>query len=257
MLTGIRSIFNIRFFTSRVNSRNEYIHVFDLGSTDYRSTWDLQKRLFQLRVDKRIPDLLLLNEHGHVYTLGKNGDDNHLLAGSDEIQRCGAEVFHIDRGGGITYHGPGQLVGYPILDLEQYYLDVHRYLRDLEEVILRALVEFGIHGRREKDYTGIWVGEDKIAAIGVKVSRWVTMHGFALNVNTDLSYFHRIIPCGIFHRGVTSLQQLLHKEIEISEVASLIVGKFGEVFGVQPLYSSDSIGRFIEDSQIEKNECPR
>jgi len=130
----------------------------------------------------------------------------------------GVDVFHIDRGGDITYHGPGQLVGYPILNLENYYCDIHRYLRDLEEVLILTLQDFGIIGTRNNDFTGVWVGENKIAAIGVKVSKWITMHGFAFNVNTDLRYFDRIIPCGIFHKGVTSLEKLLGKKIAMNEV---------------------------------------
>ena len=201
-----------------------------LGRTEYQSAWDLQRELFDLRVAKKIPDVLLLTEHEHVYTLGKSSDDDHLLAGEDVLRAKGAQVFKIDRGGDVTYHGPGQLVGYPILDLGNFYHDVHRYLRDLEEVILRTLDEYGIKGHRESDFTGVWVGNDKIAAIGVKVSHWVTMHGFAFNINTDLRYFESIIPCGIFHKGVTSLQQLIGREIALSEVSAKVVKHFSQVF---------------------------
>ena len=240
-----------------MDSQNRNIRVFDLGLTDFKSTWDLQQKLFRLRIEGQSPDLLLLNEHHHVYTLGKTGDESHLLAGSDELQRSGTELFHIDRGGDVTYHGPGQLVGYPILDLHHFYPDVHRYLRDLEEVIIKTLREYDIDGRRDRDYTGVWVGGEKIAAIGVKVSHWITMHGFALNVNTDLSYFHRIIPCGIFHRGVTSLQQLLHREIALSGVSRLIVTKFEEVFGVQVVNDGLSVDQFINDMHKVKSACLR
>lgn len=209
--------------------------VVDLGFTSYGEAWDLQKRLFQDRCAGLIGDVLLLTEHEHVFTLGRNSSENHLLANADERRQLGAEVFHIDRGGDITYHGPGQLVGYPILDLNNYYLDTHRYLRDLEEVIVRTLADYRIDGKREEGYTGVWVGGDKIAAIGVKVSRWVTMHGFALNVNTDVSYFDRIIPCGIFNKGVTSMERVLRRKVEVREVTEKLVNNFGQVFCVKPV----------------------
>ena len=233
------------------------IGVVNLGITSYGPTWDLQRRLFDLRVAGKIPDVLLLNEHKHVYTLGKTSDDDHLLANDAELRAKGADVFHIDRGGDVTYHGPGQLVGYPILDLNEHYNDVHRYLRDLEEVIVRSLSDYGITARRDNDYTGVWVGNEKIAAIGVKVSRWVTMHGFALNVNTDLSYFDRIVPCGIFHRGVTSMQRILGADISIAGVSQSIVFHFGEVFGVEPIiYPIDELNKIIlQQSATENAQC--
>ncbi len=227
--------------------------------------WELQRKIFDLRVEGKISDALLLNEHHHVYTLGKNSDDDHLLAGEEELKARGAEVFHIDRGGDITYHGPGQLVGYPIINLEAYYLDVHRYLRDLEEVIIRTLGDYGISARRDEGYTGVWVGQNKIAAIGVKVAHWVTMHGFALNVNTDLSYFDRIIPCGIFHKGVTSMQALLDKEIPLDEVSRVLAKKFGEIFGaemaemeahtVNELKSMETVKSSAMTPLEKRNEC--
>lgn len=204
-----------------------------LGRTDYKEIWDLQKQLFGLRAENKIPDILLLNEHNHVYTIGKSGNGNHLLAGEHELRSSGAEVYHTDRGGDITYHGPGQIVGYPILDLNNYYLDTHKYLRDIEEVLILTMKDFQVHGTRSEGMTGIWVGNNKIAAIGVKISRWITMHGFAFNVNTDLSYFDRIIPCGIFHKGVTSLQQVLNRTVDISEVNKSLVKNFEKVFGVK------------------------
>ncbi len=209
------------------------VKALNLGLTDYRSTWKLQQKLFRLRTADKISDVLLLNEHHHVYTFGKNGHDDHLLSSEIELKANGAEIVHIDRGGDVTYHGPGQLVGYPVINLENYYPDVHRYLRDLEEVIIRTLAEFGIRGYRDESFTGVWVGDAKIAAIGVKVSHWVTMHGFAFNVNTDLSYFDRIIPCGIFHKGVTSMEQILGRQILIEEVAQKVTRHFGEVFGAE------------------------
>lgn len=209
------------------------IFVLSLHRTDFFQTWALQKKIFSLVQENTLDDVLILNEHEHVYTIGKSGDDNHLLANEKELELNGAKVYHIDRGGDITYHGPGQLVGYPILNLENYYLDIHRYLRDLEEVLILTLYDFGIEGKRNNDFTGVWVCENKIAAIGVKVSKWITMHGFALNVNTDLSYFDRIIPCGIFHKGVTSLEKLLGKKIAMNEVEERVIKNFERVFSVQ------------------------
>ena len=209
------------------------VEILELGCTDYKTCWDFQRRVFGLRTAGLIPDILLLTEHDHVYTIGKGGDADHLLANELELKERGATVYHNDRGGDVTYHGPGQLVGYPILDLRSYYLDLHRYLRDIEEVIIRSLKAFDLLGRRIVGYTGVWVDDDKICAIGVKSSRWVTMHGFALNVNTDLSFFQRIIPCGIFEKGVTSLGQLIGRDVEMEEVSDRIIKEFGNVFHVE------------------------
>lgn len=211
---------------------NELI-VVDIGRTKYSEAWDLQKEIFAARLDNRIGDVLLLTEHNHVYTLGKAADDNHLLAGEEELRRKGIDVHWIDRGGDVTYHGPGQIVGYPILDLNRYYTDIHRYLRDIEEVIIRTLKEYTIVAERDKEFTGVWVKDEKIAAIGVKVSRWITMHGFALNVNTDVGYFDRIIPCGIFHKGVVSLQQCVARPIPLLDVQHHLVHHFSHVFNVR------------------------
>lgn len=231
------------------------LHTIPLGLTDYRSVWDLQHQLFDLRASGRIPDILLLNQHTPVYTLGKRSDENHLLAGVDELHATGAQVFHIDRGGDVTFHGPGQLVGYPILDLHNYYLDIHRYLRDLEEVLIRTIGEYGLKGRRDDGFTGVWLRGEKIAAIGVKVSRWVTMHGFALNVNTDLRYFDRIIPCGIFHRGVTSMQALLGREVPLDGVASSAAKHFGTVFGVDVIHrDAEEFLQSLHQSELENRQ---
>ncbi|MCF7804505.1 MAG: lipoyl(octanoyl) transferase LipB [Candidatus Marinimicrobia bacterium] len=201
-----------------------------LGRQPYRPVWEYQKSLLQDRVDGNTGDRLLFVEHHPTYTLGKAGDENHLLADERELESRHAEYVPIDRGGDITYHGPGQLVGYPILHLENYKKDVHWYLRQLEETIIRTLAEFDISGTRDEEYTGVWVSDEKVAAIGVKVSRWVTMHGFALNVSTDLSYFGRIIPCGIFHKGVCSLESLLGEAPSLETVQKIYLSKFAHVF---------------------------
>lgn len=212
-------------------SSTRVIQAIHLGRTDYGECWDLQHQLLEKRKAGGVGDLLLLTEHDHVYTIGKSGSDDHLLIGEEKSESKAVPVYHNDRGGDITYHGPGQLVGYPILDLSNYYLDLHRYLRDLEEVIIRTLECYGVKGERDSRYTGVWVGNDKICAIGVKTSRWVTMHGFAFNLNTDLSYFERIIPCGILGKGVTSLRKLLGHEVEPGEAARKVAAEFGGVFG--------------------------
>lgn len=207
------------------------LFVVNLGRTAYADAWDLQKRIFAARLDQRIGDVLLLTEHNHVYTLGKAADDNHLLAKNEELSKKGVDVFWIDRGGDITYHGPGQVVGYLIIDLNRHFTDIHRYLRQIEEAIIRSLGEYGIASGREPEFTGVWVNAEKIAAIGVKVSKWITMHGFALNVNTDLSFYDRIIPCGIFHKGVTALRDLLRKEIALDDVHWHLIKHFAQLFG--------------------------
>lgn len=232
------------------------LQIVDVGLTAYQPTWKLQQKIFNLRVDQKISDVLLLTQHHHVYTLGKSSNEAHLLADENELKATGAEVYRIDRGGDITYHGPGQLVGYPILDLNGYYLDIHRYLRDIEEVLMRTLNDFGIKSHREENYTGVWVGSEKITAIGVKVSRWVTMHGFALNVNTNLSYFNRIIPCGIFHKGVTSMVRILGNEVPLQDVIKSVSLHFGEVFGIQTItIDKDEFLSIVNNLVNEKIEC--
>lgn len=208
------------------------IQAVDLGVTEYESCWNLQRRLFDLRLANAIPDTLLLTEHLPVYTIGRTGNPNHLLAETPELREKGIALFYNDRGGDITFHGPGQLVGYPILDLHDYYLDLHRYLRDIESAVIQTLARFGVRGSRIDGYTGVWVGDEKICAIGIKSSKWVTMHGFALNVSTDLSYFNRIIPCGIFEKGITSMQELLGRTVSIEEVIAELLREFAGVFHV-------------------------
>lgn len=190
-----------------------------------------------------------MTEHYNTYTIGKSGGEGHLLASDDELRDGNVTVFKTDRGGDITYHGPGQIVCYPIISLDNYYHDAHRYLRDLEEVVIRTLQYYGVMAHRDPEYTGAWVGSEKICAIGVKISRWVTMHGFAFNVNTDLSYFGRIIPCGIFHKGVTSLSEQMGKAVNITETKQIIAEKFGEVFQAQ--IELLSFKRFVEQFYIQ------
>ena len=229
------------------------INSVDIGRTRYANAWDLQHKLFDARREQRTGDLLLYTEHEHVYTIGKGGDGNHLLATESELAEGGVDVFQIDRGGDITYHGPGQVVGYPIIDLQDYRTDLHWYLRSLEEVIILANRDFGLEGNREEGMTGVWVGGEKIAAIGVKVSRWITMHGFALNVNTDLSKFGRIIPCGIFHKGVTSMERLLGKRVELNQVHTSLDRAFGKVFGrIVARQEESTLKHLVESNELTK-----
>jgi lipoyl(octanoyl) transferase len=208
------------------------VQVTFLGRMKYDAAWDLQRALVEKRRTGEIPDTLILTEHDPVYTIGKTGSDLHLLAGESELRTKGVQVYHHDRGGDVTFHGPGQLVVYPILDLTEFYLDLHRYLRDLEEVIIRVLASYGLRGERMPEYTGVWLDGEKVCAIGIKSSRWITMHGLALNVTTDLSHFGRIIPCGIFERGVTSLAEHLPGPLSLEEVGRRTAEEFGRVFGV-------------------------
>jgi len=211
------------------------LHVQWLGSVDYTSAWQYQRELVRQRREGAVPDTLLLLEHRPpVITLGRGSHAEHLLVPPQQLERLGIQLVETDRGGDITYHGPGQLVGYPILDLRQHERDVHLYLRQLEEVIITALTHFGIVGHRKEGLTGVWVGEEKIAAIGIKVSHWITMHGFALNVCPDLSHFDLIVPCGIRDKGVTSVQNLLGREVTLTEVVPLVVEAFAQVFSLQP-----------------------
>ncbi len=231
----------------------KHITSIDIGQTRYADAWDLQRRLFDARRDQRTGDLLLYTEHHHVYTIGKGGDENHLLATESELAQGNVDVFQIDRGGDITYHGPGQIVGYPIIDLQEYKTDLHWYLRNLEEVLIRTIQDFGLEGYREEGMTGVWVGGEKIAAIGVKVSRWITMHGFALNVNTDLSKFGRIIPCGIFHKGVTSMERLLGERVELKNVYTSIDRAFGHVFDrTVKRQEKSALDSIVEPIELEK-----
>lgn len=232
--------------------------MINIGRTRYADAWKFQQTLWNLRHERAIGDVLLFTEHEHVYTIGKGGDSDHLLASGNELKEGGVDFFEIDRGGDVTYHGPGQIVGYPIIDLNGYFPDLHKYLRSLEEVIIRALRTFNIEGIREDGYTGVWVKDNKIAAIGVKVSRWITMHGFALNVNTDLRKFDRIIPCGIFHKGVTSMQSVLNRQLELEAVQTELSNAFGSVFGCQiRTMSMDDVLKEIPGLEMERHELSR
>jgi lipoyl(octanoyl) transferase len=219
-------------------------YIVDVGLIGYAEAWELQKRLVTARKNGAIEDVLLLCEHPHVITLGRNGKREHLLASEQVLRQKSVEFHSSDRGGDITYHGPGQLVGYPILNLAAIRKDVVWYVRMLEEVMIRATAEFGIRSERVTGKTGIWVRsaasdsnapastEEKLGAIGVHISRWVTSHGFAYNVSTDLRYFDLIVPCGITGRKVTSLEKILERAVTLKQAVQPVVRNFGEVFGL-------------------------
>jgi lipoyl(octanoyl) transferase len=207
--------------------------VRELGRVDYGTALDLQQRLVAERKEGSIPDQLLLLEHPHVITLGRNGHVENLLAGEEVLRRAGISFYPTDRGGDITYHGPGQLVGYPIVDLREWKRDVGAYVRGVEQAIIDTLADFGISAGRIPKLTGVWVGERKIAAIGVHISRWVTSHGFALNVTTDLSYFQYIVPCGLT-KPITSMAQL-GTRTDLTEVSRSLAAHYGRVFDCEML----------------------
>ena len=209
-----------------IETQTDQILVQNIGRKSYKAVWDLQKEMQQQRINGNIEDTLILVEHDPVYTLGKNANEDHLLQSRDES----VDVFNIERGGDITFHGPGQLVVYPILDLSNYKKSVSWYMRTLEQVLIDTLIEFKIIAQRNDGLTGVWVGDEKIAALGVRISRWVTMHGFALNVNPDLSFYDGIIPCGIFDHGVTSMEQLLGETQNNDNVKNMVIEKFNKYF---------------------------
>jgi lipoyl(octanoyl) transferase len=215
----------------------DVIEVRRLGIVPYAEALELQRQLVERRKAGEIADQLLLLQHPPVITLGvkARNDRSHVLASADSLSMRGVEIFESGRGGDVTFHGPGQIVGYPILDLRPDRCDVHRYVRDLEEVLIRTLSRFGVDADRARGLTGVWVGTNKVAAIGVRIARWITSHGFALNVNTDLSHFDLIVPCGIHDRGVTSLQRILDRTVELDTVQSAIVSAFSDVFRVRAL----------------------
>ncbi|MFN3403494.1 MAG: lipoyl(octanoyl) transferase LipB [Cytophagaceae bacterium] len=228
---------------------NKEVFFKSLGTVSYKEAWDFQTCLFeeivQIKLNNRnlpveqqaiTPNHLLFCEHPHVYTLGKSGAMSHLLLNEAGLKNKQAEFFHINRGGDITYHGPGQIVGYPILDLDNFFTDIHKYLRFLEEAVIQTLKHYDIEAGRIDGLTGVWIDFQqpglarKICALGVKTSRWVTMHGFAFNVNPDLSYFENIIPCGISDKAVTSMEKELGKKVNISEVQSVLLEKIADIF---------------------------
>lgn len=235
-----------------MNSKiNHKVDFQELGVMDYQSAWDYQEKLLKENIDIKIANRnlapedttetfnhLLFVEHPHVYTLGKSGHEENMLANADMLKDIEATYVKTNRGGDITYHGFGQIVGYPILDLENFYTDIHRYMRDLEEIIIRTIAEYGLKGERSPGETGVWldVGTPyarKICAMGVKASRWVTIHGFALNVNTNMKYFDYIVPCGIKDKQVASLKNELEREVDPEEVKGKIKKHFQEIFGAE------------------------
>ncbi|WP_010178637.1 lipoyl(octanoyl) transferase LipB [Aquimarina agarilytica] len=227
---------------------NKKVNYINLGTKDYKESWDQQETIFNEIVALKLkksrenlaidtPNYLLFVEHPHVFTLGKSGEISNLLTPAETLKKQGVSFYKINRGGDITYHGPGQIVGYPILDLDNFFTDIHKYLRFLEETVILTLAEYGIKATRSDGETGVWldVGTPfarKICAMGVRASRWVTMHGFAFNINTDLGYFDHIIPCGIRGKGVTSLQAELGKAIPITEVQEKLLKHFKTLFEV-------------------------
>lgn len=232
--------------------KNKSVVFQDLGLTEYQKAWDYQEKLFKeiiaIKLTNRdlpeperlpTPNYLLFCQHPHVYTLGKSGKEEHLLLDDDGLKSKEATFYKINRGGDITYHGPGQLVGYPIFDLDNFFTDIHQYLRLLEEAIIKTLEEYGIKSGRIEGLTGVWLDHvekqnpRKICAIGVKTSRWVTMHGFALNVNAHLDYFNNIVPCGITDKAVTSLHMELGKQMDMDEVSERVRNHLARVFTFQ------------------------
>ena len=233
------------------------VHFIDFGLIDYKEAWDVQESYFNKAIeqkiairngaeDEKIANTLIFCEHPHVFTLGKSGSEEHLLLNENNLNEYDARFYKINRGGDITYHGPGQLVAYPIFDLDQFFTDIHKYMRYLEEAVIQTLNEFGIKGERAEGLTGVWIEPEtprarKICAMGVKSSRWVTMHGIGFNVNTNLSYFNHIVPCGIDDKGVTSMQKELGSAQDLSKVKEVLKNKLAKQFG------------YTYDSSEEKN----
>ena len=236
---------------------NKNISITDLGYIDFKEAWDYQTTLFEralaVKTENRsrlehdrlsTENHLLFCQHPHVYTLGKSGKENNLLLNQEGLSSVNASYYHINRGGDITYHGPGQLVGYLVIDLENFFTDIHKYMRYLEEAVIQTLAELNLNSGRIQGLTGVWVDIDKrprkICAMGVKTSRWITMHGFALNVNPDLTYFNHIVPCGISDKAVTSLQVELGREVQVKEVQEILQDKITTLFEMNLNVSHDS-----------------
>ena len=231
--------------------KNKKVRLQDLGVMDYKEAWDYQENLFREIVEikmanrhgevRQTPNHFLFVQHPHVYTLGKSGDESNLLLSADQLGKKGATFYKINRGGDITYHGPGQIVGYPILDLENFFTDIHKYLRFLEEMVILTLADYGISGTRSPGETGVWIDVGtpfarKICAMGVRASRWVTMHGFALNANADLGFFDNIIPCGIRGKGVTSMHVELGHAVDEVELQDKLYSYFLTLFEVEQVF---------------------
>ena len=210
-------ISNDKIIQKICSDNSNCLNIYWLGTRFYNPMWDLQKAIHKLRANNKINDIVFLLEHNHVYTLGKNADENHIL--SSNLKET--EIIKIDRGGDVTYHGPGQLVGYPILDLHNYKMSISWYLDVLSNSIINMLADLNIDSHYRNDYVGIWVDESKIAAFGVRLSKWVTMHGFALNINTDLKYYDGLIPCGIFECGITSVSEHIETKFSVQEMAKM------------------------------------
>tara|TARA_Y100001960_G_scaffold31641_1_gene27885 strand:+ start:1884 stop:2552 length:669 start_codon:yes stop_codon:yes gene_type:complete len=205
------------------------IDILDLGLKSYQESWNFQKEMLKKRSNNEINDTLIFVEHEPVFTLGKNANENHILQNYPE----NIKTFHVERGGDVTYHGPGQLVGYPIIDLRNYKKSISWYMRSLEQVIIETLLDFDIQSERKNGLTGVWYKNEKIAALGVRVSKWITMHGFSLNIDPDLNNYNSIIPCGIFEYGVTSMSKILNKNINLGSVKNSLKIKFLDQFNIK------------------------
>ena len=205
-------------------------NVLDIGLKDYMEVYDLQKKILSERIKGEIPDTLILTEHPPTFTIGRKGGRGNILVSNEVLKKNGIKVYEIDRGGDITYHGPGQIVGYLIINLTEWNKDIHLYLRSLEEVIIRFLSHFKIMADRINDYTGVWVGDCKIAAIGIGVSKWTTFHGFCININPDKKHFKMITPCGIKDKSVTSLDELTGETTDMQKAKQVLITEFGNCF---------------------------
>ncbi len=237
----------------RSTSRARVLNYIDLGLIEYNVAWDLQKSLFEKRLKGEIKDTLLLLEHPNTYTLGKTAHKENLLGDDKFLKEKRVKVFDIDRGGDITYHGPGQIVGYAIFDLKEWKQDAHKYLRSLEEVIIRTCADFGLLAHRNDDHTGVWIDDRKICAMGIKISRWITMHGFAFNINTDLELFNGIVPCGIVDKQVTSLTKEFNQEFDIQVVKEKIIKNIKEIFEYADVEKVKNVDRSFTKEKIYEN----
>lgn len=237
-----------------------HCHIYDLGRIDYGQAFDLQKKAVRMMLEGKLDNTVLLLEHPPVYTIGRQGGEHNVLIDAAKRKELGISLYDVDRGGDVTYHGPGQLVGYPILHLEPWKNDIRQYVRMLEEVIIRLLSEFGIQAGRKEGLTGTWIGDEKICAIGVKANRdtkhkgFITSHGFAFNVQPDLSHFSYIVPCGITQFGVTSMQKRLGKDFDMQEIKWRWVAAFQEVFGTTVEWPQDDIVKRLEGIEGVKIE---